>query len=169
MKIIGLDQSTKRSAYSIFSGNELLSYGVFEADTKERDPYIRMEQMYHRLRDLIAKEKPDAVAIEGIQFQKNQHAYAMLANMQGVVFSIMYAYDIPFFIVEPSKWRVNVGIKPTSKREILKKDAIETASAKYGICASEDESEAALIGQWLVDMVASKQITIERENENGRN
>lgn len=168
MKIIGLDQSTKRSAYSVFVGNKLRRFGVFVANEDEHNPYERMKQMHGELHKLIAKEKPDAVVIEGIQFQRNQHAYGILANMQGVVFAILYAQNIPFFIVEPSKWRINVGIKSTSKREILKADAIKVASAKYGICASEDESEAALIGQWLIDMIASKQISIERENEDGR-
>ena len=163
MKIIGLDQSTRRSAYSVFVNGKLKRYGMFVADEKEKDPYVRMEQMYESLSAFLKKEKPDAVVIENIQFQKNQHAYAVLGNMQGVVFAILYALHIPFFIVEPSKWRVNVGINPTNKREVLKKDAIETASAKYNIDASEDESEAVLIGQWLVDMIAAKQIIIERK------
>lgn len=163
MKIIGLDQSTRRSAYSVFVNGKLKRYGMFVADEKEKDPYVRMEQMHESLSAFLKKEKPDAVVIENIQFQKNQHAYAVLGNMQGVVFAILYALHIPFFIVEPSKWRVNVGINPTNKREILKKCAIETASAKYNIDASEDESEAALIGQWLVDMIATKQIIIERK------
>lgn len=167
MKVIGLDQSTRRSAYSVFINGKLKRFGTFVADEKEKDPYVRMEQMHEQLSAFLKKEKPDAVVIENIQFQKNQHAYAVLGNMQGVVFAILYALHIPFFVVEPSKWRVNVGIKPTSKREILKKDAIETASAKYGIDASEDESEAALIGQWLVDMINTKQIILERNNKNG--
>ena len=167
MKIIGLDQSTRRSAYSVFINGKLKRYGMFLADEKEKDPYIRMEQMYEQLSAFLKKEKPDAVVIENIQFQKNQHAYAILGNMQGVVFAILYGLHIPFFVVEPSKWRVNVGIKPTSKRDILKKDAIETVSAKYDIDASEDESEAVLIGQWLVDMMNSKQIVIERKSKNG--
>lgn len=163
MKIIGLDQSTRRSAYSVFVKGKLKRYGMFVADEKEKDPYVRMEQMHEALSAFLKKEKPDAVVIENIQFQKNQHAYAVLGNMQGVVFAILYSLHIPFFIVEPSKWRVNVGINPTNKREVLKKNAIETASAKYNIDASEDESEAALIGQWLVDMIATKQIIIERK------
>ena len=163
MKIIGLDQSTRRSAYSVFVNGKLKRHGIFVADEKEKDPYVRMEQMHESLSAFLKKEKPDAVVIENIQFQKNQHAYAVLGNMQGVVFAILYSLHIPFFIVEPSKWRVNVGINPTNKREVLKKKAIETSSAKYNIDASEDESEAALIGQWLVDMIATKQIIIERK------
>lgn len=168
MKLVGLDQSTRRSAYSVFINGKLKRYGVFVANEHEKDPYVRMEQMHEALYAFLKKEKPDAVVIENIQFQKNQHAYGILGNMQGVVFAILFALHIPFFVVEPTKWRINVGIKPNSKREILKNDAIKTASAKYGIDASEDESEAALIGQWLVDMIDTKQIILEGDTKNGR-
>jgi Holliday junction resolvasome RuvABC endonuclease subunit len=128
------------------------------ADKKETDPYIRMAQIHKEFTDLFKKEKPDYVAIEAVQMQGgNKHGFMILSNIQGLLFSILYSLDIPFIIVEPSKWRAHAGIKTGKgiKRDELKEQAIKMVTDKYHVTASVDESESILIGQWLSDMVAA--------------
>jgi len=156
MITIGLDQSTKRSAYSVYDDGKLIDYGTIFADETEKNPYTRMKQMHDGLQKMFARYRPEHVAIEQIQYQSNKHAYMILGNMQGVVFGILYSLDIPFTVVEASKWRSHVGIKPTNKRAILKQEAIKMVSEVYHVEASEDESESILIGAWLCDMIAAK-------------
>lgn len=167
IKVIGIDQSSKISGYSIFVNGKLKRFGTIDvsnnsAGKKETDPYVRMCNLHSQFLALFKKEKPDYVAIEAVQMQGgNKHAFMLLSNVQGVLFSILYSMNIPFLVVEASAWRVHNGIElyehgKRLKRPQLKQKAIKMVPDKYHVKASEDEAESILITQWLSDMVAAK-------------
>lgn len=115
--------------------------------------------MFDRLYTLLKKERPDYVGIESVQYQNNRRGFMILSNMQGVVFSLCFLLNIPFITIEASKWRSHAGIVEGRGvgRDNLKKQAIEIIPYKYHTDASEDESESILIGQYLWDILSSKQ------------
>lgn len=157
IKVIGIDQSSKISGYSIITNGKLKKFGTIIADSKE--PYDRMAQIYTDFTALFKKEKPDYVAIEAVQMQGgNAHAFMLLSNVQGLLFSILYSLEIPFVVVEASKWRAHAGISTGRgvKRQQLKEQAMKLVADKYHVEASEDESESIHIAYWLSDMVAAK-------------
>jgi len=149
MKILGLDQSTKITGWSLWEDDKLVDYGALDSSVKENLPLVRMEEMYKLVKNLTKTHNPDFVVIEGVQFQNNFNVYGQLSQMQGVLFSLMYERDIGFVVCEPTKWRSFFGIKG-QKREEHKAAAIQYVKEKYRIEASEDTCEAILIGCWGV-------------------
>jgi Holliday junction resolvasome RuvABC endonuclease subunit len=163
IKVIGIDQSSKISGYSIFVNGKLKRFGTIDvsnnsAGKKETDHYVRMCNLHSQFSALFKKEKPDYVALEAVQMQGgNKHAFMLLSNVQGLLFAVLYSLEIPFVVVEASKWRAHAGISTGKgvKRQQLKEQAMKLATDKYHVEASEDESESIHIAQWLSDVVAA--------------
>jgi hypothetical protein len=166
IKLIGLDQSSIISGYSIFEDEKLKKFGIIDTGKSGADFNARMSKINEDFTKLFKAEKPDYVAIEAVQMQGgNKHAFMVLSNVQGMLFSILISLDIPFVVVESSKWRAHNNLplyenKKRLKREQLKEKAVEIVADKYHVKASKDESESILIGQWLSDMVAADVINL---------
>ena len=147
---MALDQSTKITGYSVWENNNLVDYGVLEANTKEKNPVERMYQMYFLVKDLINKLQPNFVSIEGVQFQNNFATYGKLSQVQGIIISILFNINVPFIIVEPSVWKSFCGIKGR-KRVEQKANTIVMVKDKFDIEVSEDIADAIGIGYYTVN------------------
>lgn len=147
MKIIGLDQSTKLTGWSLWQDKQLVEHGVLTVKVKENLPLVRMEEMYNLLKELTNKHKPDFVVLEAVQFQNNFNTYGQLSQLQGVIFPLLFERDIGFVICEPTKWRSFFSIKGRKRAE-YKEAAIQMVKDKWDVDATEDEAEAILIGCW---------------------
>lgn len=62
-RIIGLDQASHITGYSIFDGKELVYYGVFETSNTE-DEITRFNEIKIWLISIIENWKPDVIGIE---------------------------------------------------------------------------------------------------------
>lgn len=141
------------TGYSVFEDGVLCKHGVFKIkNCKAENSIERMRDMYEFAEKLIKSEHPDRIAIEGVQYQQNMRAYSTLSQLQGVLFGLFFSQDIGFLVVEPSAWRAHFRIA-NAKRNVLKERAIQIAGERYGVSMAEDEAEAVLIGQWMVDQV----------------
>lgn len=151
MKYLALDQATKITGYAVFEDSKLIESGTLEIPEPERfEIQQRFFVMSKKISRLVDQVNPDLVSIEDIQFQRNFMTYQKLANFQGIVFEILFERNIPYVIVEPSKWKSFLGVKG-KKREEQKQDTIKRVNKKFNLSAKEDESDAIGIAWWTVN------------------
>lgn len=146
-----LDQSTKKSGYSVWRNNKLIDHGVLDSNIKENDYLKRIQVMSALIETLIDKYKPNYVVIEGVQYQSNQNTYHQLSVNQGAIIKMLFDRSIEFSIVPVNTWRSYNEIKGNKKREEQKLAAIALVKELYGIDATDDECEAILIGRYAVE------------------
>ncbi len=148
MRFITFDQATKNTGWSFWEDGKLVRYGLLEVKN-EADVIKRIMKMYQQIRDLMKKESPDYVFIEGTQFRNNQKTYGMLAQLQGAIFAACADLDISCLVVYPSSWKSCVGIKSTKSAD-QKKEIVEIIKEKFGISVTDDVADAIGIGVWGV-------------------
>jgi len=154
IKILCLDQSTKATGFSVFDNRKLVDYGLLEANTKE--PTIeRMRIMREKIDNLIEQMQPDFVVFENIQLQGGVNTFQILAQLQGLIIGILYKFDLPFIIVEPSSWKSFCGIKGKKRAEQKENTKIFVIN-EFGIQASEDECDAIGIGVWAINNISEE-------------
>lgn len=148
IQILALDQSTKRTGFAIFKDRQYISSGLIDCDKEEYSPEERFKHMCFSLKELFTQVSPDFLIMEQVAYQRNAAALIELARLQGVLISICFDVDIPFFIYPPSSWRKDIGFKQGAgiKRKELKLQAIEYVQKKYGINANEDTAESIAMG-----------------------
>lgn len=150
MKICCLDQSTKKTGYSVWENGKLKKFGTIQVDDTLTS-INRACEMYEEIKNFIRQIKPDYVCIEGTQFQNNQKVFKLLSQMQGMVFALLVDLDIGFCIIEPSSWKSFAGIK-SRKREDQKKETIEFVKKNYKVKEpTDDEADSIAIGHWAIN------------------
>lgn len=153
-----IDQSTKITAYSTWDGKTLLDCGVLDS-SKIKDPYERLKQQYNKFKDLFHKVQPCFVVIEEIHFHRNFKTFQLLAQLQGLILSVLLNEDVGFVFIESSAWRSFVGIKDRKRAE-QKLSAIVLAEEMFDLNdLTDDEAEALLIGHWAVNnLIEQKEV-----------
>ena len=154
IKILNLDQSTKATGFSVFDAGELVDYGLLEANPKSTT-IERMRIMCEKIDNLIKQIQPDFVVFENIQLQGGVNTFQILAQLQGLVIGILYKFDLPFIIVEPSSWKSCCGVK-SKKRAEQKENTKIFVMNEFGIQASEDECDAIGIGVWAINNISEE-------------
>jgi Holliday junction resolvasome RuvABC endonuclease subunit len=147
LKLLALDQSTKVTGYSVWSGAELMKCGIVSAPSCEKNPVERMKYMYDGVKRLIKEHEPNYIVIEQTQFQNSYKVYSLLSQLQGVLFSLFFETDIGFTVIEPTAWKSCFGIVGKG-RAAQKASTIQRVRDLYGIDATEDAADAIGIGAW---------------------
>lgn len=149
MKILGMDQSTRVTGYSVFDDGKYIKSGVIDLH-KIKDTDERSKMMAVEICKLIESTKPDCTIIEEVQQQSNVSTVIKLARIQGVAIGFCAAHNIDLHILTPTRWRSALGYKqgPKVKREDLKAQSIEFVKNILGLSIeSEDENEAICINE----------------------
>jgi len=154
-KILNLDQSTKITGYSIFNNNNLDTYGLLEANEKEKNPIERMKEMNDKIIALIENVKPDYIVFEQVQFQNNYGTFQQLSQLQGIIMAYLFKINIGFNLIEPTAWKSCCCIKGR-KRVEQKLNTQKFVKEKYGFDVSEDEADAIGIGYWSMNNLKQK-------------
>lgn len=145
MRILAVDQATKKTGYALFADGDLYSYGVLTA--KGKDSPDRMQDMCHQIQHLIKKYKPSYLVIEKVSLHSSVPVLVSLANLQGCIFQMCFEKDIGYILYAPSTWRRIIGIIGGKlKREDYKKRAIAFVENSYGITVDDDCAEAICMG-----------------------
>lgn len=154
MKVISIDQASKKSGIAVFIDGKYHHSTVLEVD--EKLPIIeRMKQMYDKIKEYVNAENPDYISIENVQYQNNFKVYQQLSQFQGVLYAYFFDTDMPFILLEPSAWRSFNEIKGR-KRDEQKQAAIEKVKELYGITVTDDEAEAILQCRHLSSLIQIK-------------
>ncbi len=89
MRVLGIDPGSAQIGYGVIEGGgtippRLIECGVLH--TGARDPlFIRLRTIYDEVSALIARHRPEALALEGIFFAKNVRTTVVLGHARGVI------------------------------------------------------------------------------------
>ena len=147
-RIIALDNATHITGWAIFDNNELISYGKYTV--KASNTTDRIIEVGDWLIGLLNKWEPDTIILEDIQQQSNVSTFKTLAKLQGVLEYITKKNNTEYYIISPSTWKSHAGVKGKSRVD-QKKSAQLIVQNKYNIQATQDESDAILLGKYGVD------------------
>ncbi|MFH1759038.1 MAG: crossover junction endodeoxyribonuclease RuvC [Patescibacteria group bacterium] len=110
MKILGIDPGSSRCGYGLIekSGSSLkyLSAGLIEI--KESDINQKLLYLNQDFKKLIAKHKPDLIAIEKIYFSKNIKTAIEVAQARGVLILQTLQNNIPLVEYNPNEVKQSV-------------------------------------------------------------
>lgn len=143
MRILAFDQSTRVSGYSVFDNNDYVESGFIDLhqiiDTDDRS-----KQMGILLCGKITDANPDVIIIEEVQCQSNVDTVKKLSRIQGMIIGFAAANNIQTHIIEPSRWRSQLGFTQGRgvKRAELKQQSIDYVKEHFRLNVTEDEAEA---------------------------
>lgn len=147
-RIIALDNATHITGWAIFDNKELVSYGKYT--TKNSDTSDRILEMGDWLTNLLEKWEPNTIILEDIQQQSNVSTFKVLAKLQGVLEYIAKKNDVEYYIISPSTWKSHAGVQGKSRAD-QKRSAQLIVTRLYNLQATQDESDAILLGKYGVD------------------
>ncbi|MCC5832410.1 MAG: crossover junction endodeoxyribonuclease RuvC [Chlamydiales bacterium] len=121
--ILGIDPGTCVTGYGLVSVDErrrftVIDYGCIRPPA-DKPLTVRYRIIYQALDELIAKHRPDAVAVETQYIHKNPQSGIKLGMARGVVLLAASLREIPIFEYAPSRAkRAVVGNGSASKEQV---------------------------------------------------
>lgn len=147
-KLLAFDQSTAKTGWAFFDGNQLVDYGVINKTTIKDTPE-RIRSMFLEIISKVKEFEPDKVIVESVQQQASPATSMMLSQLQGMIIGYMYEHKVNVESPMPTQWRHKLGFVQGKgiKREDLKAQSIQYVKETFGIeTASDDMAEAICIG-----------------------
>lgn len=154
IKILSIDQSTKRSGWCLTNNNKYHSSGVLSVEDLA-DTIERMKLMYDEIKQLIKRVKPNCVLIEDVQFQRNYSTFRTLSQLQGLIMAYLFDLDLPFYIIPSTAWKSCCHIKGANRQE-QKKNTQKYVKDTYKLDVSEDEADAICISTYGIVNITQK-------------
>jgi crossover junction endodeoxyribonuclease RuvC len=116
--ILGIDPGTATLGFGAISciGNrfELVEYGVVTTPAKQ-EPSLRLLHIYESLTELVAKVKPDLIAVERLFFTTNVTTAMSVAEARGIV--LLVAASAKIKVVEATPLQVKQAITGYGKAD----------------------------------------------------
>lgn len=161
-RVIGLDQATHISGYSVFDNGQLVRSGIFQTELEdeiERDNAIKTWVV-----NLIQNWKPDVIGLEDIQLQQfgektiGVTTYKVLAHLQGILMEACYEQGVSYVVCAPATWRSYNKVTGRTKSD-KKKSMQRKVKELFDISVTNDEADAIGIGKYVAD-TKKKQVEI---------
>lgn len=158
-RIIGLDQATHMTGYSIFDNEELIYSDVFEA--KEDNEIDRDIEIRDWLIQMIQKWQPDIIGLEDIQLQQFDNklvgvtTYRTLARLQGILLAACRENGVDTVVCSPSTWRAHCKVKGRTRAD-KKKSMQNLVKQWFDISVTDDVADAIGIGKYISDTYKKK-------------
>lgn len=158
-RVLGLDQATHISGFSVFDNEKLITHGtleVYEDDEIERDNHIKQW-----LISIVENLKVDIVGLEDIQLQQFNNkevgvtTYKILARLQGILMECCYELGIEYILCPPATWRAHCKVKGRTKAD-KKKSMQLIVKDLFDISVSNDEADAIGIGKYIAETKKKK-------------
>ena len=153
-RVLGLDQATHISGFSIFDDKKLVLHGVlevYEDNEIERDNHIKQW-----LISIIESWSIDIVALEDIQLQQFNNrdvgitTFKILARLQGILMECCYEMGVDYVLCPPATWRAHCKVKGRTKAD-KKKSMQLIVKELFDISVSNDEADAIGIGKYVAE------------------
>lgn len=150
-RVLGLDQATKRSGFSIFEDKKLIKYGYFDAP-ENTDEIARDHRIKEWMMSIISTFEIDFVGIEGIQYEQNYGVttFQTLARLQGILMETCFARNILFEVCPTNTWRAHCGVKGRSRSD-RKASMKNLVKQWYDVSVNDDCADAIGIGKFVSD------------------
>jgi crossover junction endodeoxyribonuclease RuvC len=148
MIVLGIDPGTAVTGYGVVRGDgaapALVECGVIR--TRARAPLgARLREIHDGISELIARHKPDVVAVEDVFYAKNVRTTVVLGHARGVILLASEQNDIPIREMPPASIKkAIVGTGAATKeqvqfmltRHLRLKNAPQPADASDGVAAA---------------------------------
>ena len=109
--ILGIDPGTNIMGYGVIkvvsNKAEMVAMGIIDM-RKMTDPYLRLGNIFQRVKGIIEEYLPDEMAIEAPFFGKNIQSMLKLGRAQGVAIAAAINHDIPIFEYAPLKIKMAI-------------------------------------------------------------
>ena len=120
--ILGIDPGTNIMGYGVIkvvsNKVEMVAMGIIDM-RKMTDPYLRLGNIFQRVKGIIEEYLPDEMAIEAPFFGKNIQSMLKLGRAQGVAIAAAINHDIPIFEYAPLKIKMAItGQGQASKEQV---------------------------------------------------
>ena len=123
MRVLGIDPGTACTGYGIVEGDGRGSVSLVECGvirTKARDPLpSRLHEIYDGVAELLARHRPDALAVEDVFYAKNVRTTVVLGHARGVVLLAGQQASIPIHELPPAEIKkAVVGTGAATKEQV---------------------------------------------------
>lgn len=159
MIVMGIDGSTTSSGWAIFESDGCIRIASGRIRPKGDNWRDKIEEEWIMFSKLLEKYKPQKIYMEDVLMKDGKPTIMKLGAVQGMAICLAAQYGVDIKFLLPSDWRSNIGLfdgtRQGTKREILKKKAVETANKLFGLNLlwvkekskfnEDDEAEAILI------------------------
>ena len=120
--ILGVDPGTNIMGYGVIkvvsNKAEMVAMGIIDM-RKMTDPYLRLGNIFQRVKGIIEEYLPNEMAIEAPFFGKNIQSMLKLGRAQGVAIAAAINHDIPIFEYAPLKIKMAItGQGQASKEQV---------------------------------------------------
>ena len=155
-RVLGLDQATKVSGFSIYDDKKLIKYGTFCVQP-DLDEISRDHKIKEWLISIIKIFDIDFVGIEGIQYQEEigVTTFETLARLQGILMEACFDLGVSFKIAPTNTWRAHCGVKGRSRSD-KKRSMRQLAKDWFDVSLTEDEADAVGIGKYISETCSPK-------------
>jgi crossover junction endodeoxyribonuclease RuvC len=120
MRVMGIDPGTVVVGYGVVDSNagkeQMVAYGVLTAQAKQK-PAERLSVLYKSLDKLIAKLKPDVVAVEAPFVSQNVSSALAIGRAQAVALLVAANRKISTFEYSPAQVKQRVASYGASSKE----------------------------------------------------
>jgi len=119
--ILGVDPGLTRCGYGLIDAKTqtALDFGLFTSAAGS-DPRDRVGAIAQNLSTIVAKHKPDVIALERVFAQANLRSVMGVAQVSGALMHIAYQHSIPLQFFTPSEVKAAVtGNGRATKEQVL--------------------------------------------------
>lgn len=149
--LVGLDTSSTKTGWSYYVNGNFADSGVLNF-SKQKNSDIRMQDMVNSIYEKLSTLKVDIVAIETTAVTRNASSQRMLTMILGAVYGWCVNNNVEFVMFRPSEWHALISKeKKGRKRDELKQWSVQTVEKLFRKKVSDDEADAILIAQALVN------------------
>ena len=160
MKILGIDPGFGRLGYAIIEKNgessqiTVIDCSCFETDSKT-EYYKRLLAVAEKIRKLMIKYRPDAVAVEKIFFTQNKKTAFQIAEIRGIIIYLAVSSKIPVFEYTPLEVKMALcGYGRADKNQISK--MLELILGLKYLPKKDDAADALAISLTCANSISSK-------------
>ncbi len=145
--ILALDQASRVSGWAVFINGELKQWG--HLTTNQEEVGDRLVAIRNFIVNKVQQWDIDTIAFEDIQLQSsvgnNVKTFKVLASVFGVVQMTAVELNKNYKVIPSVTWKSKLQIKGRTRLD-QKKNAQQFVLQRYGIKATQDESDAICIG-----------------------
>lgn len=124
MRILGIDPGTATVGFGVIETNEPGAYALVQSGlvetNKELEHGQRLDLIYQGIWDILAKHKPDVVAIERLFFATNMLTAMAVSQATGVIKLAVYRFNIPIFDYTPMQVKLVISGSGKADKKLVK-------------------------------------------------
>jgi crossover junction endodeoxyribonuclease RuvC len=143
MVVLGIDPGTRRTGYAVVEsvGETVIVRDSGALSTSPRSPFHeRLKTIYQGLAEIVAKYRPDEIAVEDVFVKKNVRVALKMGHVRGVALLVAAIHEVTVGEYSPGEIKqAIVGTGSASKEQVK---FMVTALLRLRETPSEDEADA---------------------------